>query len=88
MLKLKIFEINNYNYILLDDENKKYNLNIEFYGFIPQVNDLVYIYEKNIKENILYTYGPVGDKYTKNEYEDIIKIERDNKYVYLQRYYG
>ena len=94
MKKLKILEINNYIYILEDEKGNKISLNIEFINLEQKVsiNDVIYISDELIKENNFYTFGQIDNKYiNQNELEiskDIIVLEKDNKIIYLQRYYG
>lgn len=88
MLKLSIEKIDEYLYTLIDSNGKRYNLNIEFYGFVPEVGDIAYLNEKNVIENNLYNYGPINSKYTREDEEDIIKIVHGDNMIYLQRYYG
>ena len=88
MLKLIIESINGYNYTLVDNKNNRYKLNIEFYNFIPNIGDIIYLNEKKLSENALYAFGQLNEKYTKREEEDIIKIVHDKNIIYLQRYYG
>ena len=44
MNKLIIENIDGYNYILKDTNNKSYNINIEFYDIdvLPKVGDIIY----------------------------------------------
>ena len=88
MIKLSIENIDEYLYTLTDNNNKRYVLNIEFYEFIPKVGDIIYISEKNLNKNDMYSYGPTGSNYSKEDEEDIIKIVRGKNTIYLQRYYG
>ena len=52
--------------------------------YIPQVGDYLTLPEEIIEEENIYTFG---DIYDKNQ-DDIIKVERNNNVIYLQRYYG
>ena len=88
MIKLKITGINEYYYTFKDIYNNTYNLNVEFYEFEPKIDDIIYISDKVIKEKNIYAYGKVNGEYTRNDVEDVIKIERGNESFYLQRYYG
>lgn len=91
MIKLKIIGIEEYNYIL-ENNNNTCNLNIEFLGDkIPTINDIIYINEKILKEKNLYVYGPLNSKYSRNinvTEEELIKVITPNEEYYLQRYYG
>ena len=91
MIKLRIVDIDNCNYIL-EENNKLYNLVIEFLGNkIPNINDILYISSKILKEKNIYTYGPLKGRYCKNiniTEEELIKVITTNEEYYLQRYYG
>ena len=88
MKKLVIKEINNYDYILIDESNKKYVINIEFYSkYKPQVNDILYVDDSIVKEVNLYAFDEVYD--TRNvDIKDIIKVVSNKKEYYFQRRYG
>ena len=88
MKKLVIKEINNYDYILIDESNKKYVINIEFYSkYKPQVNDILYVDDSIVKEVNLYAYDEIYD--TRNvDIKDIIKVVSNKKEYYFQRRYG
>jgi hypothetical protein len=95
MNKLTILEINNnYAYILKDEKNNKYSLNLEFMNLEKEisVNDLIYMSDELIKEAIPCTFGPLGAIYGKKiESEmdkNIVILEINNEKIYLQRYYG
>ena len=99
MKKLKIIEVNNYDYTLKDKDGNLYELNIEFQGLkeMPQVNDIIYISEKLLDKKYkeysnTYTFGNIDDKSgrdisTENEI-DLIVIEMNNQKYYLKRLYG
>lgn len=59
MIKLKIIDIKDYDYVLEDNNNKTYNLNIEFYGIKenPKVDDYIYISKKLLREKIFIVLG-------------------------------
>lgn len=86
--KLKIIAIQEYNYLLIDKDHKKYNLSIQFMDLekMPQVNDDVYISEEALKETDMFTFGKINTE--KIEEEELIKIVGSNQECYLQRYYG
>ena len=88
MQKLIIKEINNYDYILVDEKENIYNKNIEFYSkYKPQVNDIVYVDNSILEEVNLYAFDEVYD--TRNvDIKDIIKVVSNNNEYYFQRRYG
>lgn len=87
MKKVKVMEINDYNYTLFDGE-KTYIKNIELYSDRRiQVNDIIYISEKILNENNLFAFTNLfHDRVI--ELDDIIKIVSNDKEYYLQRIYG
>ncbi len=87
MKKVVIKEINNYDYLLIDN-NHEYLLNIEFYSkYQPQKNDIIYIPDNILYEKNLYAFDEIYD--TQNiDIDDIIKIVHGNDEYYFQRKYG
>lgn len=96
MIKLVIKEISGYNYVLVDNDDRKYNVNIEFYGVqnLPMVGDTLYLDEKMLNEidNNMVSFGPIDEKYGKdvNSIDDseVICLVHGNNSVYLKRFYG
>jgi len=91
MIKAKIIKVENTNYTL-EINNKNYNIDIIFYGNKrPQINDIIYIPNKILKEINIYSYGPLKSKYSINnntKEEEFIKVITQQEEYYLQRYYG
>lgn len=93
MKKLKIEEIDNYNYSLKDSDNNYYNINIEFYDILDKVDigDVLYMDEKLLKEKIL-NFGLLdsmhGRKINDSNDIDIAILEINDKKIYLKRIYG
>ena len=85
MKKVKVTNIDNYLITLEDINKKQYIRNIEFYDIKINVGDIIYISDDVLNEENLYTYGPIQEDATMN---DLIKIVKEDKEVYLQRYYG
>lgn len=94
MIKLKIIKVDEeFDYYLIDNTNKKYHLNMEFYGLDnrPKVNDYIYLSKILLDENNLYNFGVIDGQYSKNvdvNEKEIIKIVSGDREYYLQRYYG
>jgi len=101
MKKLKIVEINDVNYTLIDDEEKTYNLVIDFLDIqrLPKENDIIIINEKLLDKKyedycFMYTFGNLDSKYGRNkdtlEEVETLRIiyKDDNKEVMLKRLYG
>ena len=84
MKKVKITNIDGYNYTL-EENNNKYIKNIEFYDVKLNIGDYIYISDDVLKETNIYTYGPITENARE---EDIIKILSNDKEIYLERYYG
>ena len=85
MIKVKVANVDNYFYTLEDKDHKTYTINIEFYETKIDVGDIIYIDEKVLKEPNLYAYGPLLEEAS---VEDLVKITKNGKDIYLQRYYG
>ena len=96
MNKLIIENIDGYNYILKDTNNKSYNINIEFYDIdvLPKVGDIIYINNKLLNKinNNVVSFGKLdgiyGRKITDENDEDVIGLSIQDKIIYLKRYYG
>ena len=96
MTKLIITKIDGYNYYLVDEENREYKINIEFYGLedSPKEQDLIYMNEELLKEvnNNIVSFGPIeeiyGRKIESNSDKDLIYLSIKNKITYLKRFYG
>jgi len=87
MKKLYIKNINGYNYTLTDN-NKEYNLNIEFYNLLDKlaINDIVYMNNNILKDKVLNF-----EVLNNNELivlKEIIVIEHNDNKIYLKRIYG
>ena len=86
MKKVKVVNIEDKYVLTLEDtDEKRYRRNIEFYDIDINVGDYIYISDQILEEDNLYTYGPIEDK---TDVEDLIKIVKEDKEIYLQRYYG
>ena len=86
MRKVIIKGINNYDYILVDQNNNIYNKNMEFYSkYKPKVNDIMCVSEQILREANLYAFKEVQNIDNDDEY---IKIINDNKEYLFQRVYG
>lgn len=96
MNKLIIENIDGYNYILKDTNNKSYNINIDFYDIdvLPKVGDIIYINNKLLNKinNNVVSFGKLdgiyGRKITDENDEDVIGLSIQDKIIYLKRYYG
>ena len=88
MKKLIIQKINNYDYLVVDEKEINYRLNIEFYSkYKPQVNDIIYVDDSILNEVNLYAFDEVYDTMNIN-IEDFIKVVSNGKEYYFQRRYG
>ncbi len=93
MEKLVIKKIDHYNYLLQDEKQKSYMINIEFYDIntIIEVNDILYMDEKLLKEKML-NIGLFNDSCGRNvensEDKDIVILQTKQNRFYLKRIYG
>jgi len=93
MIKLKIIEIKDYNYNLIDTSGNEYNINIEFFDIdkLPKVNDSIYINKKLLKDRV-FCFGTFDSSYGRKiediDDEEIIVLNIDNELIYLKRLYG
>ena len=85
MKKVKVIKVDNYVITLEDNNKKEYIKNIEFYNIDLKEGDIIYISDEVLEEDNIYTYGPVKEDATM---DDLIKIIKEDKRIYLQRYYG
>lgn len=82
--KYKIIDIDNLVYVLKNDKGEIFNLEMEFFDNIDiKINDYMYISDSLINENNIIRFGSVY-----NDKTEIIKVVRDERVFYLQRYYG
>ena len=96
MIKLIIENINGYNYILKDNENNYYNINIVFYDIdeLPKIGDIIYINNKLLNKinNNVVSFGKLDGIYGRNipdeNDETVIGVSIHDKIIYLKRYYG
>lgn len=88
MKKLVIEEINNYDYILKDELNNQYELNLEFYGLDKKlsVGDVIYLNKKLLVNDAVYSFGLVKD--FQKDIKEYIKVILSDQEYYLERYYG
>ena len=88
MKKLIISKIDNYDYTLVDESRKSYNLNIEFYTrYKPQMADIIYIDESILEEKNLFAFCEIDDN-DNADIKDIAKVVNNNKEYYFKRVYG
>ena len=99
MIKLKIENQNKYIYNLMDKNNNKYELNLEFNDIEeqPQIGDYIYISAELLNPKYAgystsYTFGKLENKYGKENIEiddiDVIKVKTKKLEIYLKRLYG
>ena len=93
MKNLVIKKIDHYDYLLQDGKKKNYMINIQFYDIntIIEVNDILYIDEKLLKEkmlNIGLFNDPCGRNIETSEDKDIVILQTKQNRFYLKRIYG
>ena len=90
MLKLKIININDYEYSLKDEEEHNYIINMEFFD-VDDINKEL-LNPKYDGYSTSYTFGSLENKYGKENIQmediDVIKVTLNNKEIYLKRLYG
>lgn len=87
-IKLKIVDINNYDYTFELEDGSKIIKNIEFYlENKPKVSSCIYISKEVLMENNVLQYGYIKDLNNINNKEIIKVIDYTGEYYY-QRYYG
>ena len=99
MIKLEIVDRNGCTFNFKDNRNQLYTLNIELLDVKENIKIGDYI---SISAELLnpryagystnYTFGSLESKYGKDKIElndiDVIKIETEDKEIYLKRLYG
>ena len=96
MVKLKIININDYEYSLKDEEEHNYIINMEFFDVDenPRIGDYIYINKELLNPkydgySTSYTFGSLENKYGKENIQmediDVIKVTLNNKEIYLKR---
>ena len=99
MEKLTIKEVDNNIYRLEDSDNKKYKIILEFQNIeeLPTIGDTIYISEELLNKNYeeystFYTFGPLDSIYGRSiddeKNPDLIRVDINNKSIYLKRLYG
>ena len=87
MIEVIIESINDYDFLLKDKYNNKYKISIKLYDDKLEVNDKIYIHRNLLNNNVFYRFGKIYEDKNATE-RDLIKVVRNNKEFYLQRYYG
>lgn len=92
MKKLIIKEIKEYSYLFSDGDNE-IEMVLEFQGidYKLQIGDIIYFPKKLVQDKQFYSFGPLGEKYSKQsniDYKELIKILTPEGDILLQRYYG
>ena len=81
-----VVDINEYDY-QLEGEDGVLVKNIEFYNkTVPMIGDKIYISSLTLEDNVL-SYGHIKNVDAIN-HNNVLVIQRDDKRIYLQRYYG
>lgn len=94
MKKLVLKEKKEYSYIFYDNKSKKeVEMILEFHeiSLKLQIGDIIYFPKTLIKDYEFYSFGPIGEKYSKKfdiDDKEIIKIVTSSDEIYLQRFYG
>ena len=99
MVELEIINKINFKYNLKDENEKKYELNLEFFDIeeIPKIGDKIYISAELLNPKYAgystsYTFGNLKSKYGKKDVKltdiDVMKIVTNKMEIYLKRLYG
>ena len=102
IIRLRVSNIQEFNYTLIDKDEKEYTISIEFYDLEDPViiGDYLYISNKLLDKKYeeysnFYYFGPMNKQYGKSLRNkdtletDIIAIKKaGQKNVFLQKYYG
>ena len=99
MLRLKVENINNFEYELTDENREEYNINIELIDVEDSIDIGDYIHIEEILLNpeyegysSNYLFGYLDNKYGRENLAfgniDIIKIEKEDEEILLKRLYG
>ena len=88
MIKLLMKSKDEYCNYVFENNNKTYELNINFMDIeLPVVGDYIYMPENVLKEKVSLNYGLIDSIDNLNE-DELVLLVNNNKKVYLQRYYG
>lgn len=101
MVKLKIIEKNKEKYKLIDNDEKIYELVLQFFDIkdneMPDINDYINISAELLNQRYqeyttFFTFGKLDNKCGKFNISlndiDIIRIEKNSKEIILKRLYG
>lgn len=93
----------NYKHKVIDEEGNLYNIILQFYNIepVPQVGEYIYfsekLFDKKLNEGLVhFSFGGLNEIYgkkitkrnIKSNVDEILVIERNNKKIYLKRFYG
>jgi len=87
MIKLQVLDINSDLYLLRDEFDNLRKKNIIFINKEIKINDYIYLSEKVIKEDNIFTYGYIYN-FNQININEIVIIESKDNLIVLQRYYG
>lgn len=99
MMKLRIASNTGYLYVLEDESNKKYSLNLEFLDLEEplKIGNQIYMNPELLDSNYdgystSYTFGNLDNMYGRANLPlddiDVIKVVKEDKEIYLKRLYG
>jgi len=99
MIKLQVIDNNNWQYNLIDENGRKYNICLNFCDIEsqPESGDIIYISEKLLNAkyegySTSYTFGDLESIYGKEKIQiddiDIVKLVIGKREIYLKRLYG
>lgn len=94
MKELRVIKIDGYRYILMDKDNREYDLNIEIVDtdYNIKIGDIMYISTKVVDKERVFTFGEIDSIYgidmeNINDQEIVVFVSDNAKY-YFKRIYG
>jgi len=102
MNRYNVIKADNYNYTLKDEVGDIFNISLQFYDVTPpQKGEYIWFSEKLLDKKaneglVHFSFGKLTEKYgrkitqqnIKDNIDEILLIERDNKKLCLKRFYG
>ena len=99
MIKLKIVNIDGYEYNLEDENKHNYIINLDFFDIEekPKIGGYIYINKELLNSkyegySTSYRFGSLANKYGKKNISiddiDVIRVIIDKTEIYLKRLYG
>jgi len=98
MKELKVINIRENSYLLIDTNTKEsFQHLLNFFECDVEVGDIIVMHDELLNKKYLeydeeYYFGPIDEIYGREikglKDTDLITIKKDNKKIYLKRFYG